>query len=273
LNRIEKIFYKLKKNNKNALIPFITAGDPDILTTELIIKKFIDEGADVIEIGHPFSDPLADGPVIQESSQRALLNNVNTSDILGMVKRLREYNNDVPFVLMGYFNPVYQYGLKKFAQDAKDAGIDGTIIPDLPMEEADEWVSEASKNDISNILLIAPTTPIERAKKIALKSKGFIYYVSIAGITGARTTLPPELEQGLKNIKAITGNPVCVGFGISRPEQVESLSKVADGIIIGSAIIKILEKNLIFQENKYKANDILVEEIGRFIKSLKEPLK
>lgn len=273
MNRIEKIFDNLQKNNKSALIPFITAGDPDILTTEKIIKKFIDEGADIIEIGHPFSDPLADGPVIQESSQRALLNNINTSDIFEMVKRIRLYNNETPLVLMGYFNPIYQYGLKKYSQDARDAGLDGTIIPDLPMEEANEWISEATKNNLSNILLISPTTPLERARKIVRHSKGFIYYVSIAGITGARTTLPAELEQGLKNIKSITNKPVCVGFGISKPEQVESLSKVSDGIIVGSAIIRILEKNLIFDGNKYTPNDNLLDEIGIFIKSLKEPLK
>jgi tryptophan synthase alpha chain len=273
LNRIEKTFNQLNKNNKCALIPFITAGDPDISTTEKIIKRFIDEGADIIEIGHPFSDPLADGTVIQESSQRALLNNINTSDIFEMVKRIRQYNNETPLVLMGYFNPIYQYGLKKYSQDAKEAGIDGTIIPDLPMEEAHEWISEAKKNNISNILLIAPTTPIERAKKIVMQSNGFIYYVSIAGITGARTTLPPELEQGLKNIKSITNKPVCVGFGISKPEQVESLSKVSDGIIVGSAIIRILEKNLVFEDNKYTPNENLIEEIGNFIKSLKDAIK
>lgn len=272
MNRIEQTFNKLRKQKQKALIPFITCGDPDISVTEEIIKIFIKNGASIIEIGQPFSDPLADGPVIQESSQRALLNHVNTADILELVKRIRKYNNEIPLVLMGYYNPIYQYGLKRFAQDAKEAGIDGTIIPDLPIEEADEWIKEAKESDLCNILLVTPTTPIERAKKIAQKSMGFIYYVSITGITGARTSLPPELEEGIRKVKAITHKPICVGFGISKPEHVESLSAVCDGIIVGSAIIKIIQKNLSFDGGKYLANEKMLEEIGEFISLLRNAM-
>jgi len=269
MNRIERMFSTLRKKDETALIPFITTGDPDIESTEALVLEMERRGADLIELGMPFSDPLADGPTIQAASNRALLNDINPEVLLSMVSRLRK-KTDIPLVLMGYCNPVFQYGVEKFAKDAANAGIDGTIIPDLPIDEAEEWNRASRNNGICNIFLIAPNTPDQRLKKIARASRGFIYYVSVTGITGARTELPPKLSDGLRHVRDITSKPVAVGFGISEPQQVRMLSDVADGIIVGSAIVRIIESHLHKNKAGYRAEDNMVETVGDFVESLKQ---
>lgn len=261
-SRINKAFSHCQERGEAAFIPFITAGDPDVDTTYDICLKMAEMGADIIELGMPFSDPLADGPTIQASSQRALTMGINTEMILSLVSRLRSVTQ-CPIVLMGYYNPILQYGLKQFAKDAKEAGADGTIIPDLPLEESGQWQKEADKIGLSNVFLVAPNTPLARVEKISNESRGFLYYVSVTGITGARQELPKELVDGLKKVKKVSPVPVSVGFGISRPDQVRQLREYADGIIVGSAIIKIVEK---YNPSK----KLIVDEIGNFVKEMKK---
>ncbi|MDL1958143.1 MAG: tryptophan synthase subunit alpha [Deltaproteobacteria bacterium] len=269
MNRIDRMFSQLRKRKEAALIPFITTGDPDIATTEELILEMDRQGADLIELGLPFSDPLADGPTIQASSQRALRHKINAKDLFGLVEKVRE-KTSIPLVLMGYYNPILQYGLSVFAKDAVNSGLDGTIVPDLPLEEAGAWMAVAKPQGLANILLVAPNTPANRVKKIAKATQGFLYYVSVTGITGARSQLPTELSQGLDGIKQLTNKPVAVGFGISTPAQVSMLSAVTDGIIVGSAIIKLIEAHTIKQGNDLKSGPGLVKKVGEFIGELKK---
>ncbi len=272
MNRIDSMFSRLRKRREAALIPFITTGDPDIATTEALILEMDRQGADLIELGLPFSDPLADGPTIQASSQRALRRKINAKDLFRLVEKVRK-RTGIPLVLMGYYNPVLQYGLSAFAKDAVNSGLDGTIVPDLPLEEAGAWMAVAKPQGLANILLVAPNTPADRARKIAKATQGFMYYVSVTGITGARARLPAELSQGLNGIRQLTSKPVAVGFGISTPDQVSMLSAVADGIIVGSAIIKLIEAHTIKQGDDLKAGPDLVKKVGEFIEELKKATK
>ena len=260
-NRIAKAFKECKARGEAAFIPFVTAGDPDIETTYDILLTMAENGADIVELGVPFSDPLADGPTIQASSQRALNSGVNPDEILSLVERVRS-QTECAIVLMGYYNPILQFGLDAFSEKAASVGVDGTIIPDLPLEEASAWLKQAKRFGLSNIFLVAPNTPLERAKKISAKSTGFLYYVSVTGITGARTELPDELSRGLERVREISPVPVGVGFGISRPEQVSALRESADGIIVGSAIVKIIEKNASSKKD-------LLRDVGEFVRTMK----
>lgn len=264
MNRIERRFKDLAQTGECALIPFVTAGDPSPEATVQVVLEMADKGADIIELGLPFSDPLADGPTIQAASFRALEQGMNPELYFEMVTAIRK-RTDIPLVLMGYYNPVFKMGLEDFAQKALKAGIDGTIIPDLPLEEAEAWRKTARQQGLSNILLVAPNTPSDRIRKIVRASTGFIYYVSVLGITGARTELPPQLAEGLKKVKEFSSRPVAVGFGISRPEQISGLKDVADGIIVGSAIVNMLYK--IYQSDGL---DAAIEKIGDFVHTLKE---
>lgn len=247
------------------MIPFVTAGDPSADFTEELVVAMAENGADIIEIGMPFSDPLADGPVIQAASLRALEAGMNTYNYLKLVRNIRK-KSDVPLVFMGYYNMIYQYGVKKFAEDAVAAGLDGAIIPDLPVEEADEWIDTARRSNLCTVFLVAPTTPFERLERIAKKSRGFLYYVSVTGITGARQELPSELAQNLALARKHADLPVAVGFGISRPEQVAMLSKAADGIIVGSAIVRRIEQGV---AEGCPSSD-LVKQVVEFVRSLKK---
>jgi len=242
MNRIESKFGDLKSKRRKALIPFITAGDPDLDTTFELVLEMERKGADVIELGVPFSDPLADGTTIQRASQRALNNRVKLRDILKLVYELRR-KTEIPIVLMSYLNPIYKYGLEEFARMCRKMGVDGVIIPDLVPEEAEGWLRAARLNELSTIFLAAPTSPLDRIKRIAKKSTGFLYYVSLTGVTGARDRLNRNTIDALKAIKRITSKPVACGFGISSPEQARKVSRYSDGVIVGSAIIDLIEKS------------------------------
>ena len=237
MSRIARTFSALRKKKEKALIVFITAGDPSLSVSERLIPCFEKEGVDIIELGIPFSDPVADGPVIQASSQRALARGTTLKKILGMAKRARK-RTQVPLVLMGYLNPILRYGLRRFASQAAAAGIDGLIVPDLPPEEAKEIAAELRRAGMDLIFLLAPTSSPARRRLVAKASRGFVYYVSITGVTGVRKKLPKEIRRQLLEAKRQARIPVCVGFGISTPRQAKEVSRAADGVIVGSAIVK-----------------------------------
>jgi tryptophan synthase alpha chain len=222
-----------------------------------------ERGADIIELGVPFSDPLADGPTIQTASQRALKNGVNLKEIFRMAERLKGIST--PLVLMTYFNPVFQHGLKNFAEDCLRHGIDGVIIPDLPPEEAGPWIREAQPFKVDTIFLLAPTSPPDRVKLASRYSRGFLYYVSITGVTGVRGNLPDGLETTVGEIRKCSQMPVAVGFGICTPEQVKEVSRFANGVIVGSVIVKMIEENL--------QQPDLVNKVGDFVSSLSGALR
>ncbi len=263
MTRIDKVFRRLKARGEKALIPFITAGDPDLETSRKLALEIAARGADLLELGIPFSDPLADGPTIQAASARALRRGVNLEDVLKLAGQLRR-DTDIPLILMGYYNPILQYGLERTAQEAASQGVCGFIIPDLPLEEAGAWRAAALKVGLAPIFLAAPTSGPDRIQKLGQISKGFLYYVSLTGITGARTELPPELVNELKEVRRLVKCPIAVGFGIATPEQVAWLAPHVDGVVVGSAIV---------QRVANFAGDQTIREIGQFVASLKAPLK
>jgi tryptophan synthase alpha chain len=266
MSKIDQKFKKLKKEGRAALIPFIVGGDPDIETTEALVRKMAESGADIIEIGVPFSDPLLDGPTIQAASYRALQREVGLKEIFNITKRLGGINT--PLVIMTYYNPVFRYGLRTFAIDCRECSIDGVIIPDLPPEEAGPWIREAREVDLDTIFLASPTSSPERIRRVSQHSRGFIYYVSITGVTGAREKLPKDLEIAVRQIKEQTQKPVAVGFGISNPEQMREVSRFADGVIIGSAIVKLVEENLNHSDLTTKISDFVFSLAQPFTKNL-----
>ena len=263
MNRIDAIFRALKERGEKALIPFITAWDPDLQTTEALALTLAARGADLIELGIPFSDPLADGPTIQAASSRALKAGVHLTDVLELAGKLRP-KIDIPLILMGYYNPILQYGLERTAKDAARLGVDGFIIPDLPLEEAGPWRRAAVKAGLAPIMLAAPTSGEARIKAMGRLTRGFLYYVSVTGITGARTELPADLAAALKEVRSLVDCPLAVGFGISTPQQVKWLAPYVDGIVVGSAIVQRVAK--------LRGKELLLE-VGDFIAALKEPLK
>ncbi|MCJ7646258.1 tryptophan synthase subunit alpha [bacterium] len=263
MNRIEGKFGDLKSKGRKALIVFITAGDPDLDTTFELVLEMERKGADVVELGVPFSDPLADGTTIQRASQRALNNKIKLKDILKLVHELRK-KTEIPIVLMSYLNPVYKYGLVEFAGMCRKMGVDGVIIPDLVTEEAEEWLRAARTNRLATIFLAAPTSPLERIKKIASKSTGFLYYVSLTGVTGSRDKLNNNVIEALKAIKRITNKPVACGFGISNPQQARKVSRYSDGVIVGSAIIDLIEKST--------TRKAILRNVGTFVASLHQKM-
>lgn len=237
MNNIVKRFSALKKEGKKAFIPYITAGDPDIDSTWEILNMFADAEADIIELGVPFSDPMADGPVIQKAMERALKSGTNLRDIFNLTKAFKE-KHDIPIVLMGYYNIFYQYGLKEFGEDCATSGIDGVLTVDLPPEEA-IWMKEIlKKNKVSSIFLATPVSDGKRLKIIKKVAEGFIYFVSVTGVTGEREDLPIEIKENIKRIKEVINLPVVLGFGISGPDIIKKFYDAADGFIVGSAIVK-----------------------------------
>ncbi|MFN8577074.1 MAG: tryptophan synthase subunit alpha [Candidatus Sericytochromatia bacterium] len=239
---INKTLNDLKSKNKKAFIPYITAGDPNLDATELFIDKLVKSGADIIELGVPFSDPVADGIVNQLSSQRALKNNISLNKILDFVKILREKNYTIPIVLFTYFNPIFRLGLENFALKSKESGVNGVLIVDLPPESAREYKTIMDKNNLETIFLASPTTSIERMKLIDEMSSGFIYYVARNGITGTQSKISETLEEEVNKLKSNVTNNICIGFGISNGEQAKEVSKLADGVIVGSAIVKLINE-------------------------------
>ncbi len=232
---IRRAFKRAKKEGRLAFIPYFTAGFPSTSTFKEVFDFLLEKG-DVVELGVPFSDPLADGPTIQRSSQLALESGVGIAQILSWVREARK-RFQTPVVLMSYFNPILRYGLEKFSDEAREAGIDGVIIPDLPVEEARDWL-KISRGSLATVFLAAPTTGEERIKILARKSRGFLYCVSVTGVTGERKDLPPYLFDFLKRARRVSELPLAVGFGISRKKQVEQLKTCADGIVVGSALIR-----------------------------------
>lgn len=239
MTRIEKTFAAL---DRPALVTFITAGDPDKDTSMKALEALADGGADIIELGMPFSDPMADGPVIQEASQRALAAGANMQQTLNMVQQFRSKNQDTPIVLMGYYNPVLKYGVRQFADDAAQAGVDGLIIVDLPPEESNELQGALKGKEIDIIRLITPTTDEDRLKILLDGAGGFLYYVSITGVTGTAKADTDALKPHIEMIRKHTDLPVAVGFGIKTPDDAASMAKIADAVVVGSAIVDDLQR-------------------------------
>lgn len=229
--------------NKPSLIAYVTCGDPDLATTREIILEAIDAGASVIELGVPFSDPLADGPVIQRASERALKHGTSLQDVLTLAAEIREHSQSVGLVVFSYLNPIMRMGLTKFCHVARAAGVDGTLVTDLPIEESGDYLREARKNDLATIFLAAPTSTDERLKMIAGVSTGFIYAISRTGVTGARQEMTGDAKNLVKRIRRFSKLPVAVGFGISTPEQFAAVGKFAEGAVVGSAIVHAIEQN------------------------------
>lgn len=256
MSNISKAF----KNTK-AFIPFLTGGDPTIDKTEEYIYKMVEAGADIIEIGIPFSDPIAEGPVIQEANIRALKNGATPERIFEMVERVRT-KTQVPIVFLTYLNPVFNYGYDKFFARCKKAGVDGIIIPDMPFEEKGELAEEAKKNGVDIISLIAPTSA-DRIQMIAKEAQGYVYVVSSLGVTGMRSEIKTDLKSIIDLVKQATDVPAAVGFGINTPEQAAEISKISDGVIVGSAIVKIIEK---YGENA-------AGEVYKYVKEMKDAIR
>lgn len=242
MNRIDVRFKELRARREKAFIVYLTAGYPDLSTTKKLILEMAKIGVDIIELGVPFSDPLADGPIIQQSSQEALKKGVSLAGILNLARAIR-MDSDIPLVLMSYYNPINAYGLKRFVRDAKRSGIDGLIVPDLPPEEGRNLKKEMERAGLDLIFLAAPTSTFKRIRKIADASRGFIYYVSLTGVTGVRKKVPPGIKEGISRIRRYTDKPICIGFGISNPAQVKLMRGFGDGLIVGSAIIQVMERN------------------------------
>ncbi len=229
--------------NKPSLVAYVTCGDPDLATTRQVVLGAIDAGASAIELGIPFSDPLADGPVIQRASERALKHGTTLEHVLKLAAEIREHSQSAGLIVFSYLNPILQRGLGKFCKVARHAGIDGVLITDLPVEESEEYLREARKNDLATIFLAAPTSTDQRLKRIAQVSTGFIYAISRTGVTGARQQMPEDASGLVKRIRRFTKLPVAVGFGISTPEQFASVGEFAEGAVVGSAIVQLIEQN------------------------------
>lgn len=259
-NRIELCFENLEKQGKKALITFVTAGDPDLDTTEKVVIEMLENGADIVEIGVPFSDPIAEGPTIQKASLRSLKNGTTLDKIFECVEKIR-MKTDKPLVLMMYLNTIFRYGTEKFFALCKQKGIDGVIVPDMPFEERDEILEYAENNGIFNINLVAPTSH-DRIKMIARESKGFLYCVSSTGVTGTRKEFKTDFDEFFGTIKKYAVCPYCVGFGISGPEQAKKMSAYCSGVIVGSAIVNIVEE--------YGADSLL--KAGKFVKTLRDAM-
>jgi tryptophan synthase alpha chain len=271
MNRIDTLFDRLRTEKRRALMPFVTAGDPDLSTTGMLISELVSRGAHIVEVGIPYSDPIADGPVISASYHRALERGVKVAHIFQTLRTLRAEGssrfNDTPMVAMVSYAIIHRMGVERYLNDAATAGFDGLIVPDLPVEESRALLEKATRRNLKLIQLITPTTPRERAVEIARSTTGFIYYVSVAGITGERKNLPSELVETVGWLRTQTPLPICIGFGISGPDQVRQLAPVADGLIIGSAIVRRLAEAV----NRSRAE--VVREIGQFVGELAKVLE
>ena len=264
-DRIASTFNRLSKDHRAGLVTFITAGDPNLQTSLEILHRLPSAGADIIEIGMPFSDPMADGPAIQAASLRSLANGGSLRATLEMVRAFRKKNKTTPLILMGYFNPIYQYGTTQFVNDAASAGVDGLIMVDLPPEEDDELCDPARTAGLHWIRLVTPTTNKDRLSDVLANSSGFVYYVSIAGITGTQSAAAASIEKAVQQIKSKSDLPVAVGFGIKTREQVKEIGNIAEGVVVGSVIVNEIEQNL-DANGQPKAG--LVESVISLVRSL-----
>ncbi|RJP88283.1 MAG: tryptophan synthase subunit alpha [Desulfobacteraceae bacterium] len=265
MNRLSETFKRLAEAKESALVGFVTAGDPDIDTSLKIIDAMCRNGLDILEIGVPFSDPSADGPVIQRSSTRALKHQVSLATVMAMIERIRR-TTSIPIIIFSYYNPILAYGLDRFQPDAIAAGADGVLVVDLPMEESGELTSRWENPDFSFINLVAPTTPKARMAKIAALSSGFLYLVSKTGVTGSDGLDTSEIAGQMEILRSVTDLPVCVGFGISTSEDVATVAAMADGVVIGSAFERLIEENL---ENPELVS-LMGEQTARYKKETKQ---
>jgi tryptophan synthase alpha chain len=265
MTRIAKTFAALRARGEAALIPYITAGDPNLGVTFQLVCEFEKQGADLIELGVPFSDPMADGPVHQRAAERALRGGASLARVLDLVQRLRLAAVQLPIILFSYYNPIFHYGGERFARDARQAGVDGVLGVDLPPEEADELKRETDRQELDLIFLLAPTSSLERARQVITRARGFVYYVAVTGVTGARASLPPDLGEMVRRIRSLSPVPVGVGFGISTPAQAAEVGRIADAVIVGSAISQLIETHM--------GKPDLVQTVSEFVGSLKRALR
>jgi tryptophan synthase alpha chain len=264
VSRLDATFRRLRARGERALVVFFTAGDPSLETTARLVIEAERRGADVIELGVPFSDPVADGPVNQRAGQRALAAGASLRRLLDLMRTLRA-EVSVPIVLFTYYNPLLAFGLAAFAETAGKVGVDGVIVVDLPPEESAELRRETDAAGVDMIHLVAPTSTPDRVRLIARRTRGFVYLVSLTGVTGERAAVPDDLEAQVRALRLVTTKPICVGFGISRPEHTAAVGRLADGVIVGSAIVRLVEE--------HAGSPSLVTDVGDFIASLKAPLR
>ena len=264
MSSIGAILTALKREGQTALVPFLTAGDPDLATTEELIHTLVEAGADLIELGMPFSDPMADGPTIQAASERALLSGTTLEGVLELVSRVRKRTN-VPIILMGYYNPVFRFGPATFAAAAAAAGVDGLLLVDVPFEETDEIHAELKRNGIDLISLLAPTTPPARMRQLAKAGEGYLYYVSMTGVTGTQRIDATAIADEVIKIQEQSPVPVAVGFGITTPDDAAAVARFADAVIVGSALVKIIAT--------HANSPQLLPEVHTYIRSLKEGMR
>ena len=266
MSRIDDLFRDLRARGEKALMPFVTAGDPDLEFTSVVIQELAARGCHLCEVGIPYSDPIADGPVIQASYTRALDRKIKLAQILEMLSVVSP-RVALPLVTMVSYAIIYRHGLQRYVEEAQAAGVAGIIVPDLLVEESEELSAICRRRDFSLIQLITPTTPKERAVRIAATSSGFIYYVSVAGITGERKDLPPQLRDSVAWLREQTDLPVCIGFGISQPEHIKLLGPIADGVIVGSAFVRRIATAA------QRSNREVLDEVGQFADSLLSALR
>lgn len=266
MNRIESIFNELKNQNRQALIPFITCGDPNLDTTLATMTKMVEKGANIIELGVPFSDPMADGPVIQLANERSLENNTSLTDVINLVARFRKQDNKTGIVLMGYLNPIEYMGYETFVARAKTAGVDGLITVDLPPEEAEVFDGLLAKENIAPIYLLTPTTSSARATKILEKCKGYIYYVSLKGVTGSNQLNVQDVSEQLGRLRQLTQLPIAVGFGIRDAETAGEISNIADGVVVGSVLVNKMA------ELTRQPEDEIATEVALIIQGMRESM-
>ena len=245
MNRIDQTFARLKTEGRTGLVGYLCAGDPDMQGSEQSIRAAIDNGVDILELGMPFSDPTADGPTIQEASQRALASGATVTSVLELVKRIRSTDDDTPIILFGYANPLFKYGYARICKDAAEAGIDGFLVVDLPYEESAELTSHMKPEGLYFVPLIAPTTGMERAAMVLEHAAGFVYYIMVTGVTGARTALASDLKEQMAALHAVTDLPIAAGFGVSSGEQAAATGAEADAVVVGSALVKSACQNRI----------------------------
>ena len=265
MSRIEECFDAIQKNKKKALIPFLTAGDPSPDITATLMHKLVDAGSDIIELGVPFSDPMADGPVIQRASERALAQKTNTDDVFNIVKEFRIKDKLTPIILMGYLNPIEIMGYSKFIEKASKVGVDGLIVVDLPPEESAELQEALKLHDIDQIFLLSPTTIDDRISRICDTASGFLYYVSLKGVTGSNQLDVKKVEEKIKKIRTKTTLPLAVGFGVKDAEVAQAIGSISDAVVIGSALVEKIAENTGNTEE-------MIQEVSSFISSLRKAL-